>query len=130
MNRVPARLFLLLTALSIAALSHQPSLSPPFQLFPHQDKLFHFLEFAGLALALRLNRDLFPSKGGVWLMTLSGLAWALLDELHQSYVPGRDCSLQDLAADATGLLVGLMVFSAVSGGLGSSRSHFPLRDDK
>jgi VanZ family protein len=113
MSRIPARLFLLLVALLIAVLSHQPSLKPPFELFPHQDKVFHLVEFAGLALALVLNRDLFRKLKGRLGMFLSGFLWAAADEVHQSFVPGRDCSLQDLLADGAGLIVGILLFSAL-----------------
>lgn len=113
MNKIPARLFLLLVALLIPVLSHQPSLKPPFELFPHQDKLFHFLEFGGLALTMVLNRDLFRRLKNRWGMAASGMVWAALDEVHQSFVPGRDCSVQDLTADVVGLAVGVLLFSAI-----------------
>jgi len=116
MNRIPSRLFLLLVTLLIPVLSHQPSLKPPFELFPHQDKVFHLIEFGGLALAMVINRDLFSKVGSMWGMAASGLLWASLDEFHQSFVPGRDCSLQDLAADAVGLSLGLLLFSALLAG--------------
>ena len=36
-----------------------------------------------------------------------GGAWAVLDEWHQSFVPGRFSSLEDVAADLLGVSVGL-----------------------
>ncbi len=116
MDRVPSRMFLLLVVLLIPVLSHQPSLKPPFELFPHQDKIFHIIEFGGLALAMVVNRDLFIKIGNIRGMAVSGLLWAVMDEIHQSFVPGRDCSLQDLAADAVGLAAGLLLFSALLAG--------------
>lgn len=113
-GKIPSRLFLVFTSLLIVALSDQPSLKPPFELFPHQDKLFHFAEFGGLALALMLNRDLFGRNRPRIKMALSGMIWALADEIHQSFVPGRNCSVSDFLADSLGLLVGILIFSALS----------------
>ncbi|HOP26418.1 MAG TPA: VanZ family protein [Candidatus Sabulitectum sp.] len=120
MKRIPARLFLLFVALLIPVLSHQPALKPPFQLFPHQDKVFHMVEFGGLALALVMNRDLFRRFRNRLGMVLFGFCWAVLDEFHQSFVPGRDCSMADLLADWAGVLAGVFLFSAL----------FPSRRDK
>ncbi|MCK5130669.1 MAG: VanZ family protein [Candidatus Sabulitectum sp.] len=113
MNRakIPQRLFLISVASLIVYLSHQPSLKPPLELFPHQDKLFHMVEFGGLGLALVLNADLFGKKNRQFRMVFSGVIWAVLDELHQSFVPGRDSSFQDIFADTVGLFVAVWFFS-------------------
>ncbi len=102
--------FLLLVLFLTAYLSHQPSLKPPLELFPHQDKLFHMIEFGGLGLALVLNRDIFGRKRPRTLMIVSGILWAVLDEIHQSFVPGRDSSVQDMAADTAGLVAAVWIF--------------------
>ncbi|OPX32525.1 MAG: hypothetical protein B1H09_00110 [Gemmatimonadaceae bacterium 4484_173] len=102
--------FLILVSFLVVYLSHQPSLKPPLELFPHQDKLFHMIEFGGLGLALVLNRDIFGKKHPRTAMLFSGVAWAVLDEFHQSFVPGRDSSLQDVAADAAGLVIAVFLF--------------------
>lgn len=108
---------LLTVAGIIFYLSSQPALPTP-PMFPHQDKVFHFLEFAGLGLMVFLNRD---SWGGrpLPLMILLVLAYALTDEVHQSFVPGRDCSAADLAADAAGGIVSLLLLSRFGSGAGS-----------
>lgn len=90
----------MLTAAVIFYLSSRPALPTP-PLFPHQDKLFHFLEFAGLGLMVFLNRDSWGSRP-LPVMLLLVAAYALSDEVHQSFVPGRDCSPADLAADIAG----------------------------
>lgn len=110
---IARRLFLASVALAIAWLSHRPSIDPPFMLFVHQDKVFHFLEFAGLGFALHRNRDLWRSRPFLW-SSLAGLFWALLDEVHQHYIPGRYCDILDFMADAAGLLTSLALFRYLS----------------
>lgn len=41
------------------------------------------------------------------------LSWGLADEWHQSFVPGRDPSAADLAADLAGGLLGAAAFAAL-----------------
>ena len=40
----------------------------------------------------------------------AGVAYAALDELHQHTVPGRVGSLRDVAFDAVGVLVGILLW--------------------
>jgi VanZ family protein len=37
----------------------------------------------------------------------AGIAYAITDEIHQSFVPGRQASAIDLVVDALGLVVGI-----------------------
>ena len=48
------------------------------------------------------------------LVLLLAVGYGLLDELHQSYVPGRDASLYDVLADVSGAALAL---SAIAVGL-------------
>jgi VanZ family protein len=92
----------------ISYLSAQPSLNLP-SAFP--DKLAHGVEFGVLAALLWR-----ASAGGFF----GGLTWgralaivggcglyAAVDEIHQSFVPGRDSSLRDAAADMAGAMLSL-----------------------
>lgn len=74
----------------------------------------HMSEYAILALLLlrALGRDV-PAF-------LIGLGYAATDELHQLFVRGRHGSPVDVAVDAAGLALGLLVFHA-------SRSWTPSR---
>jgi len=48
--------------------------------------------------------------------------FAILDELHQKLIPGRTCSIRDVASDVTGVLAAvgftLVVFRSVIFGMG------------
>lgn len=88
----------------IFALSAQHSLPQPPG--PFNDKSVHAITYGGLgALALR------AFAGGRWIgvtpgATVSAAALATLygvvDEWHQSYVPGRESSVADAVADTLG----------------------------
>ena len=43
------------------------------------------------------------------LAFVAGFAYAITDEIHQSFVPGRMASGLDLAVDALGLLAGIVL---------------------
>ncbi|NLP05305.1 VanZ family protein [Candidatus Fermentibacteria bacterium] len=101
------RLLLAAVAAAVWIQSDRPSIIRK-PLFPFQDKVFHVIEFAVVGLALSTNRDLFGGRHRWIVMTAAGMAWAGLDEAHQSWVPGRDCSALDFAADALGLCLVLL----------------------
>jgi VanZ family protein len=66
-------------------------------------KLAHAAEFAILgALLVRALR-----RPG-WAVAL-GIAYAVSDELHQSFVPGRQGSALDVALDSVGVVVGTVL---------------------
>jgi VanZ family protein len=66
-------------------------------------KLAHAAEFAILgALLVRALR-----RPG-WAVAL-GIAYAVSDELHQSFVPGRQGSALDVALDSVGVVLGAVL---------------------
>lgn len=71
-------------------------------------KAAHFTEYAVLALlwarALAAGRGLDPVPSATGAIVIS-LAWAMLDEAHQSFVPTRSPSLADVGIDALGAMV-------------------------
>lgn len=79
---------------------------------PGSDKIAHFCAYALLsALLLRaLHRGAGPVRAplaltAVALATLYGVS----DELHQSFVPGRDASVLDVCADFAGAATAAVV---------------------
>ena len=76
------------------------------------DYVFHFFLYA--ALALVVYRALFISDQKItsrvfFLTFVLTLAYAFSDEFHQSFVPGRTPSLQDIGFDTIGSLTTLIV---------------------
>ncbi|WP_018110869.1 VanZ family protein [Thermus igniterrae] len=68
---------------------------------PHPwDKGAHFLAYALLGLLWRLG------LGGFWPAFLLTALYGVVDEAHQSLVPGREAFGWDLVADALGAYLG------------------------
>ena len=75
----------------------------------------HFAEYAVLAMlianALRqyaLNNRLY------WLLPVAiSAVYALTDEVHQYFVPGRACRLLDVGIDTCGAIFGMCLFAAI-----------------
>jgi VanZ family protein len=78
------------------------------------DKIPHGLEFALLAFLLAIG--FFNSLGSsaqikAAVTFIAGLLLAFLDELHQSFVPGRTADARDILADAVGVALGILVYT-------------------
>src|SRR3712207_2628376 len=101
----------------IFALSAQPQLPEP--LGPDRtDVAGHFLVYASLAVLLWWGLAQGDSTAGWPLIGafVGAMAFAVSDEWHQAFVPGRSPSLSDLGVDALGafcalVVVGLWVWS-------------------
>jgi len=107
---IAVRALPILAAGGIWLLSAEPSLSVIPPLIPNQDKIFHFIEFGAFGATLWLNRGI--SRRGLMPLFAIAALWAGTDEIHQSFVPGRDCSVLDFAADLTGAAASLAALSA------------------
>ncbi|OIP62887.1 MAG: hypothetical protein COW73_04605 [Nitrospirae bacterium CG18_big_fil_WC_8_21_14_2_50_70_55] len=88
-------------AATIFGLSAQTGSTAP-ELIANFDKVCHGVEYGGftavLAAALTAGSSPFVLTRAALLATLYGVS----DEYHQSFIPGRDSSVWDVAADATG----------------------------
>lgn len=76
------------------------------------DKIEHFSAYLILAILLNLTlmfQNKYPNlKKKAWLFTLMfSLVYGGLDEIHQYFIPGRDCDIIDWLADTAGVLIGL-----------------------
>jgi VanZ family protein len=103
-RKYAAAVISLLIYLGIFALSSLPASALPANI---PDVIPHFGEYALLAFFFI---QLFGDPGRLRALAI-GLAalilLALLDELHQAFVPGRFCSLKDGLADVLGSLAGI-----------------------
>ncbi len=100
-------------AAAITVLSHSPSTPLGIPLPPPLDKLAHLAAFAALAASLELawSRTVgnVPLHRRQLLIFLATCLFGAVDEWHQSFVPGRDASRWDWAADAAGAALGLVL---------------------
>ena len=73
----------------------------------------HFSEFACLSFFMN---NLFVAKkeklSPVIACALSFI-YAITDEIHQIFVPGRACQFQDMMVDLAGILSGFIVYAVV-----------------
>lgn len=67
-------------------------------------KSFHLIEYAILAFLLLLA----ISKNK--LVILIGYLYAISDEIHQSFIPGRTSRFRDTLIDLIGILIGVFIF--------------------
>jgi VanZ family protein len=77
-----------------------------------KDSAVHVVEFGVLAVLAYRVLAAYGTLAGpyLWLTVLAGATgYAATDELHQSFVPGRVSSWQDLGYDFLGGLIGLLV---------------------
>ena len=92
--------------------SAQPKGSPVLESFPAPPGLGHLVGYAilGILLYRAFNGGIRGwSLAAGWKSFLVGLLYAVSDEIHQLYVPGREASLHDVGIDAAGVLLALLL---------------------
>jgi len=110
-TRVKVLLLILYVAM-IFFVSTRPDLQSPGPDFELKDKIAHFVEFFVLGLLLfgSMGRTVSSSRFAAILFLFAvGASVAGLDELLQSYVPGRNMDIFDWLADAAGVGAGVVL---------------------
>jgi VanZ family protein len=74
------------------------------------DIIPHFCEYAVLAFFLVQVFGAAPNRKTTAIVFLALLPLVFFDEVHQAFVPGRFCSLKDMAADMAGGAGGLLAY--------------------
>jgi len=93
--------------------STRPNLKPPGPEFPLEDKAIHFAEYTllGVLLFKGIGYTALRDRRLAFLFLFSvGASVGGLDEIVQSYVPGRSMSIFDWMADAAGVALGVGMF--------------------
>ncbi|MGA2298315.1 MAG: VanZ family protein [FCB group bacterium] len=85
--------------------------------FVWSDKVEHIIAYFGYGLSLIFavfgnSTDIKLKKGIIIVLIIGGLFGAS-DELHQLYVPGRDCSFFDWLADVIGISLSLPLINII-----------------
>jgi VanZ family protein len=78
-------------------------------------KLAHFTIYAigGTLAILLLNQYNIPLIQKILYSQLIISAYAMLDEFHQSFIPGRTASLWDVLIDSTGALTAILLITLI-----------------
>jgi VanZ family protein len=109
-----------LIAALLWVLSSQSSLPQPKSILGF-DKVEHFLAYAVLAATagLWISSGAWRQRGWGCLFLIAGIAaaYGVIDEVHQSFVPGRYCSPWDWLADVLGSFAGAALIRAFANGL-------------
>ncbi|MCR5494210.1 MAG: VanZ family protein [Treponema sp.] len=77
--------------------------------FWNADKLVHCLCFAGLSFWVSFACNISVKKQ-FWIPSVIVSVYGIIDEIHQSFTPGRSCSVFDWIADTVGALLGAFIF--------------------
>lgn len=73
-----------------------------------KDYALHFIEFGVLAVLLILA--MFKLKYKYEATVIIGFLYAIIDEIHQFFVPGRVFSFTDIMMDWLGIIVVVLIF--------------------
>ena len=99
----------ILWIVAIFVQSSIPDLSAPDLGFKTQDKLAHMVEFGILAFLLRryfvFNESINLQNKWYANSIIVGCCYAVFDEIHQAFVPGRSADVFDVLADVIGVLI-------------------------
>ncbi len=111
------KLPLIIWASIILTLTSYPTLEGPDLGFEAQDKLEHCLAY--FVLGFLLVRAIGEDKSAlvqraVQKALVFGTLFALFDEIHQLFIPGRSCELWDGVADVVGLLLSQLAFLMIN----------------
>ena len=76
-------------------------------------KIAHFTEYAVLAILLyQTMRSFNISTNKAFLSVIIAIVYAITDEVHQHFVPGRACRVYDMFIDSFGSLSGYYISKA------------------
>ena len=83
-------------------------------------KCAHFTEYMLLGMSLYMTvREYLPAievlsavQPVSWLI---GTLYAVTDEFHQRFVPGRSCEIRDILIDSCGVAAGVLIMTVIRG---------------
>lgn len=116
MKKIYHSLPLIVSSLVVFIISAQPT--SPFILKTEwgEDKIWHFVGYFIYGIAAQIfSIGYFKTKMQILsLAFVISFVFALSDEIHQYFVPGRSCDIFDLLADCLGISISLFFYNFVS----------------
>lgn len=93
----------------------------PFSIIYHFVIFFLFSFF--LLMTIKGNKKIKVKH--ILMVLIISLAYAISDEIHQAFIPGRDASIKDILTDLTGSMTSMVI-----GSLYSRKKHKEILKDK
>ena len=75
--------------------------------------LAHFSEFACLSFFVNNLFVSYKARLRPIISCVLSFLYAITDEIHQIFIPGRACQLQDMLVDLAGIISGMLVFVVI-----------------
>lgn len=73
--------------------------------------LYHFFAFFFFALFLQISSLRGQKRFAIFVLAiLISIVYGVMDELHQSFVPGRVCTLFDAGIDSVGVIIASAIY--------------------
>jgi len=69
----------------------------------------HFTEFCALGFLAYLNITEYRKNKLIFYSFIFSVIYAISDEIHQLYIPGRVCDINDVIIDSCGALLGVIL---------------------
>jgi hypothetical protein len=101
----------ILIAITIFYISSITSLPGGVQSTNVRAILYHILAFFGLAFFLLISLTKGKYKSFILLAILIAIIYAITDEIHQLFVPGRHGSISDVITDTIGIIFATMIYT-------------------
>lgn len=78
-------------------------------------KIAHFTIYTlgGVITFIFMNKLKTTNNRKILYSLLFCLMYAITDEIHQYYIPGRSCEIRDVLIDTTGSLIGILITSLI-----------------
>ena len=117
-NKIIPILFTISIAVFIFYLSNQSAplggIEAPFSI----TKLYHFADFFSLNFFFLASLKSGKMRAVFLILAfLFGFFYAVSDELHQFFIPGRHSSFSDVMIDTSGILFSILLYVLISGEL-------------
>lgn len=94
-------------------MSHQEKVPSIINEFEFQDKIMHFIAYFVYAITMQITIIGAKLKAPRILIIFFSLLFAISDEFHQYFIPGRSADIYDILADFTGILVSMLFYKKI-----------------
>jgi hypothetical protein len=91
----------------ISSLTFKPGISGGF---PWKAIAYHFYAFLFLSVFLLISLTKGKNKGLIFPSIIIAILYAISDEVHQIFVPGRFFALSDILTDSAGILFATLIY--------------------